>query len=101
MNKEFDKKNLEILFSGDLVSVFFHLCRILPVSYNRKNCRKKKCARSTTQSPRDTHAMKRAIMQKMEVCFCKIKAQDHGNVGEPGGLTTLSLRLNFNLQSCI
>lgn len=55
------------------MSVFFHLCRILPVSFNRKNCKKKKSARSTTQSPRDTQAMKRATMQKMEVCFCKIK----------------------------
>lgn len=81
MNKEFELKNLEVLFSGDLMSVFFHLCRILPVSYNRKNCRKKKSARSTTQSPRDTQAMKRAIMQKMEVCFCKIKDQDHGSIG--------------------
>lgn len=71
------------------MSVFFHLCRILPVYFNRKNCRKKKSARSTTQSPRDTQAMKRAIMQKMEVCFCKMKGQDHGSVGGPGGLTTV------------
>lgn len=49
------------------MSIFFHLCRTLPVSYNKKNCRKKKGARSTTQNPRDTQSMKTAITQKMEV----------------------------------
>lgn len=52
------------------MSVSFHLCRTLPVFYNRKNCKKKKSGRSTTQNPRDTQAMKIAIMQKTEVCFC-------------------------------
>lgn len=70
------------------MSAFLHLFRTLPVSYNRKNCRKKKSARSTTQNPRDTQSMKIAIMQKMEVCFCQIKDQDHGSISEPGDLAT-------------
>lgn len=68
------------------MTVFFNLCRTLPVSYNRKNCRRKKSVRSTTQNPRDTRCMKIAIIQKMEVSSSFIKCQDHGIIGEAGDL---------------
>lgn len=74
------------VFQGKVMTVFFNLCRTLPVSYNRKNCRRKKSVRSTTQNPRDTRCMKIAIIQKMEVSSSFIKCQDHGIIGEPGDL---------------
>jgi len=69
--KYFNRRMWRYFFrGGKVMSVLFHLCRTLPVSYNRKNCRKKKSGRSITQNPRDTQSMKIAITQKMEVRFC-------------------------------